>query len=288
MATSSCAGQQALDDLLSIVAAAENDFKLYDQLYEADAAADDLAAAEPAQDKGSDTEPSFSEDRTKAENNEIESPLELAAEDKLGDQCEVDEANWYRKAGASDEDKDVREDEDETLDNLLSSVEKGFEKIEDLREMADEAGDVDKDVSEDEEEDEHLHDDDVPEHVRKPAPWSVRPNKRGRSSNLTEEELAGLRHEQALAEHAGLSWEERGPDGPGRPEFWRGQKLREGKEGGKVRYSNRGGTKRELYAELARKGKLTPTKGGKGKGNSKSTKSGKGKGNSKSSKSGQL
>ena len=41
-----------------------------------------------------------------------------------------------------------------------------------------------------------------------------------------------------------------------------------------------------MYAELARKCKLTPTKGGKGKGNSKSTKGGKGKGSSKSTKSG--
>ena len=251
---------------MSIVAAAESDFKLYDQLYEADAAADNRPAA------GSDTEPSFSEDRTKATNNEIESPLESAAEDTLGDRCEVDEANWYRKAGASDEEKDVVEDEVDDKDETL---------LQPLREMADE-----EDVSEDEEDDD---DDDVPEHLRKPAPWSVRPKKRGRSSNLTEEELAGLRHEQALAKHAGLSWEERGPDGPDRPEFWRGQKLRQGKEGGKVRYSNRGGTKREMYAKLAREGKLTPTKGGKGKGkgNSKSTKSGTGKGNSKSSKSGQ-
>ena len=65
------------------------------------------------------------------------------------------------------------------------------------------------------------------------------------------------------------------------PSTGEARKLRQGKEGGKVRYSNRGGTKRELYAELARKGKLKPTKGGTGKGNSKpnskSTKSGKGK-----------
>ena len=253
MASSSCAGQQALDALLSIVEAADNDFKLYDKmLLEADAPADDLAVpdnpAEPVQDKGSDTEPSISEDRMKADANEIECPLGLAVEGKRGDQCEVDEANWYRKAGAGNEHEDLPDDEGE-------------------------ASDEDEDLPED--------DDDLPKHVRKPAPWSVRPNKRGRSSNLSEEELAGLRHEEALAQQANLSCEERGPDGPGRPEHWRGQTLRQGKEGGSVRYSNRGGTKRELYAELARKGKLKPTKGGKGKGNSKpnskSTKSGKGK-----------
>jgi hypothetical protein len=253
MASSSCAGQQALDALLSIVEAADNDFKLYDKmLLEADAPADDLAVpdnpAEPDQDKGSDTEPSISEDRMKADANEIECPLGLAVEGKRGDQCDVDEANWYRHAGAGNEHEDLPEDDDE-------------------------AGDEDEDLPED--------DDDIPKHLRKPAPWSVRPNKRGRSSNLSREELAGLRHEEALAEQANLSWEERGPTGEGRPEHWRGQKLRQGKEGGSVRYSNRGGTKRELYAELARKGKLKPTKGGTGKGNSKpnskSTKSGKGK-----------
>ena len=253
MASSSCAGQQALDALLSIVEAADNDFKMYDKmLVEADAPADDLAVpdnpAEPDQDKGSDTEPSISEDRMKADANEIECPLGLAVEGKRGDQCDVDEANWYRHAGAGNEHEDLPEDDDE-------------------------AGDEDEDLPED--------DDDAPKHVRNPAPWSVRPNKRGRSSNLTEEELAGLRHEEALAQQANLSWQERGPSGEERPEHWRGQKLRQGKEGGKVRYSNRGGTKRELYAELARKGKLKPTKGGTGKGNSKpnskSTKSGKGK-----------
>jgi hypothetical protein len=270
MASSSCAGQQALDALLSIVEAADKDFKLYDKsLLEADAPADDLAVpdcpaepdqdpaddlavpdnpAEPDQDKGSDTEPSISEDRMKADANEIECPLGLAVEGKRGDQCDVDEANWYRHAGAGNEHEDLPEDDDE-------------------------AGDEDEDLPED--------DDDIPKHLRKPAPWSVQPNKRGRSSNLTEEELAGLRHEEALAQQANLSWQERGPSGEERPEHWRGQKLRQGKEGGKVRYSNRGGTKRELYAELARKGKLKPTKGGTGKGNSKpnskSTKSGKGK-----------
>ena len=258
-ASSSCAGQQALDVLLSIVEEADNDFKLYDKmLLEAHGPADDLAVpvnpAEPVQDKGSDTEPSISEDRMKADANEIECPLELAVDgyedlpeddDEAGDKD--DEGNWYRKAGAGDEYEDPPEDDDE-------------------------AGDEDEDLEDD---------DDIPKHVRKPAPWSVRPNKRGRSSNLSEEELAGLRHEEALAQQANLSWAERGPDGPGRPEHWRGQKLRQGKEGGSVRHSNRGGTKREMYAELARKGKLKPTKGGKGTGNSKSnskyTKSGKGK-----------
>jgi hypothetical protein len=253
MASSSCAGQQALDALLSIVEAADKDFKLYDKrLLEADAPADDLAVpdnpAEPDQDKGSDTEPSISEDRMKADANEIECPLGLAVEGKRGDQCDVDEANWYRQAGAGNEHEDLPEDDDE-------------------------AGDEDEDLPED--------DDDIPKHLRKPAPWSVQPNKRGRSSNLTEEELAGLRHEEALAQQANLSWQERGPSGEERPEHWRGQKLRQGTEGGKVRYSNRGGTKRDLYAQLAREGKLKPTKGGKGKGNSKpnskSTKSGKGK-----------
>jgi hypothetical protein len=253
MASSSCAGQQALDALLSIVEAADNDFKLYDKmLLEADAPADDLAVpdnpAEPDQDKGSDTEPSISEDRMKADANEIECPLGLAVEGKRGDQCDVDEANWYRQAGAGNEHEDLTDDEGE-------------------------ANDEDEDLPED--------DDDAPKHVRNPAPWSVRPNKRGRSSNLSEEELAGLRHEEALAQQANLSWQERGPSGEERPEHWRGQKLRQGTEGGKVRYSNRGGTKRDLYAQLAREGKLKPTKGGKGKGNSKpnskSTKSGKGK-----------
>ena len=251
-ASSSCAGQQALDALLSIVQAAESDFKLW----ETDAVAADLAAAEPGQDKKqserSDTEPSISDHRMEAEDTEIaEVGMKLQAEDKLSDQSEVDETSWYRKAGGDgDEDEDRGED-------------------------GDEAGDV---------EDEDLHDEDTVEFLRQPhPPWTVRPNKRGRSSNLTEEELAGLRHERASAELANMSWEERGPDGPNRPEHWRGQKLRQGKEGGKVRYSNRGGKHREMYAELARQGKLKPTKGGKGK--SKSTKDGKG--TSKSSKGGQ-
>ena len=244
-----------MDALLSIVQAAEIDFKLY----ETDAAADDLAAAEPDQDKkqseGSDTEPSISDHRMEAEDTEIaEVGMKLEAEDELGDQSEVDEASWYRKAGGDgDEDEDRGEDGDEA---------------------GDEAGDV---------KDEDLHDEDTVEFLRQPhPPWTVRPNTRGRSSNLTEEEMARLRHERASAELADMSWEERGPDGPGRPEHWRGQKLRHGKEGGKVRYSNRGGEHREKYAELARQGKLKPTPGGEGK--SKSTKEGKGK--SKSTKSG--
>ena len=253
MASSSCAGQQALDALLSIVEAADNDFKFYEKMMsKTDAPADDLAVpdnpAEPVQDKGSDTEPSISEDRMKADANEIECPLGLAVEGKRGDQCDVDEANWYRQAGAGNEHEDLTDDEGEANDEA-------------------------EDLPED--------DDDAPKHVKNPAPWSVRPNKRGRSSNLSEEELAGLRHEEALAQQANLSWQERGPSGEERPEHWRGQKLRQGTEGGKVRYSNRGGTKRDLYAQLAREGKLKPTKGGKGKGNSKpnskSTKSGKGK-----------
>lgn len=109
--------------------------------------------------------------------------------------------------------------------------------------------------------------------------WCIRPTKRGRSSDLSAEELGALRAEEHLAHAGGVPWDERGPAvdlSP--PTHWRGQALRTGVNGGKVRYANRGGRFREWYAELyanARKGK---NKGkGKEKGKSKDENKGKGK-----------
>ena len=81
--------------------------------------------------------------------------------------------------------------------------------------------------------------------------WAVRPGKRGRSTDLTPEELAALRHEQEVAERCGMTWAERGP-AEGQVSTWRGQAWREGSG----RYANRGGKHREYYRDLARRGLL--------------------------------
>ena len=82
-------------------------------------------------------------------------------------------------------------------------------------------------------------------------PWAIRPGKRGRSSDLSAEEVATLREEQQLAEDCGMTWAERGP-AEGQVENWRGQAWR----AGSGRYANRGGKNREYYRDLARRGLL--------------------------------
>ena len=82
-------------------------------------------------------------------------------------------------------------------------------------------------------------------------PWAIRPGKRGRSSDLSAEEVATLREEQQLAEDCGMTWAERGP-AEGQVENWRGQAWRAGSQ----RYANRGGKNREYYRDLARRGLL--------------------------------
>ena len=83
-----------------------------------------------------------------------------------------------------------------------------------------------------------------------------------------------------------MPWQDRGPpevDGH-RPAHWRGQVLREGRDGGLQRYANRGGRWREYYAEPFRSGTLVvkhtdPWKGiSKGKDKSKGQSKGKRKG----------
>ena len=72
--------------------------------------------------------------------------------------------------------------------------------------------------------------------------------------------------EQGIATMSGIKWSDRGPLGDGRTAFWRGQPLRMGTQGGKVRYAKRGGKQQEKYRLLAQQGLLRPTKGkGKGK-----------------------
>ena len=113
------------------------------------------------------------------------------------------------------------------------------------------------------------------------CPWAVRPNQVGRSTDLSPSELRALKMEETLSRASSVSWQERGPARGSGITAWRGQKLRAGSQGGAERFSNRGGSKREMYAALARQGKLKPTpagtksvqnhhfvgKGGKGKGN---------------------
>ena len=82
-------------------------------------------------------------------------------------------------------------------------------------------------------------------------PWAARPGKRGRSTDLTQEELGALRHEQQVAERCGMTWAERGP-AEGQVSTWRGQAWR----ANKGRYANRGGINREYYKDLARRGLL--------------------------------
>jgi len=124
-------------------------------------------------------------------------------------------------------------------------------------------------------------------------PWAVRGTTRGRSSNLSADELERLRMEQRAAEASGMSWQERGPAGSNRPSCWRGQTLRKGADGGQVRYANRGSRNKEYYTQMAREGRLVKTGVGKtrvdkGKGKEKSANAGsdkgKGKGDGKSDK----
>jgi len=94
------------------------------------------------------------------------------------------------------------------------------------------------------------------------SPWIVRPKKKGRSTQLTEDELAALRAESELAKSSGMRWQERGPISDKSVQYWRGQKRREGSEGGRVRFGTRGGRWQDYYKKLARSGKLQKTSGG--------------------------
>ncbi len=104
------------------------------------------------------------------------------------------------------------------------------------------------------------------------------------SHDLSAEELAILKEEQALSALCGMEWQERGPlpqhDGP--PGHWRGQAYRAGWNGGKPRYGNRGGRNKELYKELARQGRVGIVKG-KGKDKDQAIGKGSSKGASSSS-----
>ena len=125
-----------------------------------------------------------------------------------------------------------------------------------------------------------------------PSPWAVRPMSIGRSSDLTPDELQTLRTEERLARAGNVPWQERGPDPGWGIAAWRGQPVRLGRNGGQVRYAKRGGRNKEVYRELARQGRLTPTPGGtrsehlhlsKGKGDGKAA-FGKDRGDGKTSK----
>ena len=123
-------------------------------------------------------------------------------------------------------------------------------------------------------------------------PWEVASATRGRSTGLTLDERHMLKHEEWSARRDGIPWEERGPTA-GEAAYWRGQGWRRGLEGGKQRYSNRGGKNKEYYAQAAWRGTLVvkhtdPWKGisivpGQGKPSEKG-KGEKGKGNGKSDK----
>ena len=102
-------------------------------------------------------------------------------------------------------------------------------------------------------------------------PWAVRPTKRGRSTDLSEEELARLRAERELSDYHKVKWQHRGPPvvDESSPSCWRGQAYRVGVNGGQSRFANRGGKNREWYAEQARKGRLPSQNGGGTKGSGK-------------------
>jgi hypothetical protein len=93
-------------------------------------------------------------------------------------------------------------------------------------------------------------------------PWAVRPEAKGRSTDLSPEELDRLRSEKAAS--AGIRWQDRGPaqsyDKTGKPthDNWRGQAWREGSQGGKQRYAKRGGKYAEYYKDLNKRGMLQP------------------------------
>ena len=114
------------------------------------------------------------------------------------------------------------------------------------------------------------------------SPWAVRPTTVGRSRDLTPGEVERLRTEQHLSCTADVPWQERGPVPGYGVEAWRGQPLRWGLNGGKVRYAKRGGKHREWYRDLAKQGVLPSQSSGSGKGKGKgsghSSSSGKGMG----------
>ena len=97
-------------------------------------------------------------------------------------------------------------------------------------------------------------------------PWAVRKHAKGRSDDLSPEELSTLRAEAAQASADGIPWAERGPaqqqgsrsSNPSVPN-WRGQAWRPGAFGGKQRFSNRGGKNKEYFARLNKAGLLKPT-----------------------------
>ena len=70
-----------------------------------------------------------------------------------------------------------------------------------------------------------------------------------RRRQVSEEERLELRSESEAAQALQLTWAERGPPGPpgGGPANWRGQHWREGRDGGKSRFANRGGKWRAWY-----------------------------------------
>ena len=70
--------------------------------------------------------------------------------------------------------------------------------------------------------------------------FRVAPNTRGRSSGLSETELAALRYEELMARTGNVRWQDRGPANVGSSEdasHWRGQPWRQGENGGTQRCS---------------------------------------------------
>ena len=94
------------------------------------------------------------------------------------------------------------------------------------------------------------------------------PKTNGPPSHLSNQEVARLRYEQAMAqarlryeqEVARLRYEQSDTQAP----RWRGQRLRPGLNGGKSRYANRGGRWKEHYAHKARLGLVGGALGTKG------------------------
>ena len=105
---------------------------------------------------------------------------------------------------------------------------------------------------------------------------AVRPTTKGRSTDLTKEELSALRTEQIDSLIDDVPWSERGPTDDD-VDNWRGQPWRHGHMGGKSGYRKRAGKFAEHYAKLAREGRLMPTRHGAvvvGKGKASETKRG--------------
>ena len=118
------------------------------------------------------------------------------------------------------------------------------------------------------------HDEDVDLSDMRTAPGT-----NGRPSHLSKLEVARLRYEQAMAQAADVPWSERGPrrtQSHTQAPHWRGQRLREGLNGGKSRYANRGGRYKEHYAHKARLGLVGGALGTKGKNYNKGKVEGKG------------